>query len=137
MKTNTRQASSGHALLGWFSHRQPQGELVRERAPETEVSLPTPARSDQGQHKPQEPEVVTRGVIRREEIRLLARYSTSYGLLDESIADYGCVLKSDAYRLGEYVGDSVWVSGPLTDVIGGMPVMEVTHLQLLKMKWMR
>lgn len=110
---------------------------MRERAPETEVSLPTPARSDQRQHKLQEPEVVTRGVIRREEVRLLARYGTSYGLLDESIADYGCVLKSDAYRLGEHVGDSVWVSGPLTDVIGGMPVMEVTHLQLLKMKWMR
>ena len=66
----------------------------------------------------------------------MARYGTSYGLFDESIADYGCVLKSDAYRLGEYVGDSVWVSGPLIDVIGGMPVMKVTHLELLKMKWM-
>jgi hypothetical protein len=78
-----------------------------------------------------------RGLIRREEIPLLTRYGTSYGLFDEWIADYDCVLKSDAYRLGEYVGDSVQVSGPLTGVIGGMPVMEVTHLQLLKMKWMR
>jgi hypothetical protein len=44
--------------------------------------------------------------------------------------------RATLYRLGEYVGDSVWVSGPLTAVIGGMPVMEVTHLELLKMKWM-
>jgi len=67
----------------------------------------------------------------------LSRYGTVYGLFDERIADYECVLKSDAYRLGEYVGDSVWVCGPLTAVIRGMPVMEVTHLELLKMKWMR
>jgi hypothetical protein len=44
---------------------------------------------------------------------------------------------SDAYRLGEYVGDSVWVSGSLTNVLEGMPVMKVTHLKLLKMKWTR
>ena len=68
---------------------------------------------------------------------LLARYGTSYGLFDEWICDYACVVVSDAYRLGEYVGDSVWVSGPLREVIGGMPVMEVTHLEMLKMKWMR
>jgi len=76
------------------------------------------------------------GVIRREPIPLLTRYGTVYGLFDAWIADYDCVLKSDTYRLGEYVGDSVWVSGPLTDVIGEMPVLEVTHLELLKMKWM-
>ena len=70
-------------------------------------------------------------------VSLLARYGTSYGLFDEWSADYECVLKSEAYRLGEYVGDSVWVSGPLSAAIGGMPVMEeVTHLELLKMKWM-
>lgn len=67
----------------------------------------------------------------------MARYGTSYGLFDEWIADYECVLVSDVYRLGECVGDSVWVSGPLRGVIEGMPVMEVTHLELLKMKWMR
>lgn len=66
----------------------------------------------------------------------MTRYGTSYGLFDECIADYDCVLKSDAYRLGEYVGDSVRISGPLTEFIGGMPVMQVTHLKLLKMKWM-
>ena len=77
------------------------------------------------------------GVIRREVIPLLTRYGTSYGLFDEWSADYECVLVSDIYRLGEYVGDSVWVSGPLTVVMEGMPLMKVTHLELLKMKWMR
>jgi hypothetical protein len=76
-------------------------------------------------------------VIGREEVPLLTRYGTCYGLFDEWIADYECVLKSDIYRLGEYVGDSVWVSGPLVEVIGEMLVMEVTHLELLKMKWIR
>jgi hypothetical protein len=76
-------------------------------------------------------------VIRREEIPLLTRYGTSYALFDEWIADYECVLTSDAYRLGEYVGDSVLVSGPMPGVVGGIPVMKVTHLELLKMKWMR
>jgi len=86
---------------------------------------------------PQEAPVSASGVIRRDEVPLLARYGTSYGLFDEWICDYACVLVSDAYRLGEYVGDRVWVSGPLRGNIGGMPVMEVTHLELLKMKLMR
>src|SRR5215218_10445944 len=77
------------------------------------------------------------GVIRHAEVPLLARYGTSCGLFDEWICDYSCVLVSDAYRLGEYVGDSMWVSGPLRGVIGGMPVMEVARLEMLKMKWMR
>jgi hypothetical protein len=85
----------------------------------------------------QEAVVAARGVIRRAEIPLLANYGTSYALFDEWIADHECVLISDAYRLGEYVGDHVWVSGSLTDVIEGMPVMKVTHLELLKMKQMR
>ena len=76
------------------------------------------------------------GVIRRDAVPLLARYGTSYGLFDEWICDYSCVLVSDAYRLGEYVGDSVWVSGPLRGVIAGMPVMEVTRLELRRLKWM-
>jgi hypothetical protein len=63
-------------------------------------------------------------VIRHEEVPLLARYGTS-------------VLISDVYELGAYVGDGVWVSGPLTAVIGGVPVMKVTHLKLLRLKWMR
>ena len=76
------------------------------------------------------------GVIRRDAVPLLARYGTSYGLFDEWICDYACVLVSNAYRLGEYVGDSVWVSGPLRGDIEGMPVMEVTRLELRRMKWM-
>jgi len=75
-------------------------------------------------------------VLRQEVVSLLARYGTSYDLCDEWSADYECVLKSEAYRLGEYVGHSVWVSGQLTAVIGRIPVMQVTHLELLKMKWM-
>ena len=70
-------------------HQQPQGEPVREET------------------MTQEPVVAARGVIRREEIPLLAQYGTSYALFDEWIADYECVLMSDTYRLGEYVGDSV------------------------------
>ena len=85
----------------------------------------------------QERVVAARGVIRREEVPLFANYDTPYALLDERIADYECVLISDTYRLGDYVGDHVWVSGSLTDVIEGMPVMKVTHLKLLKTKWMR
>ena|SRR5215208_3705606 len=85
----------------------------------------------------QEPEAVARGVIQREQVPLLARYGTSYGLFDAWIADYQCVLISDVYELGAYVGDSVWVSGSLTGVIGEIPVMEVTHLELLNPKWMR
>jgi hypothetical protein len=76
-------------------------------------------------------------VIRHDEVPLLALYGTSYGLFDEWIADYACVLVSDIYRLADYVGDSVWVSGPLRGIVKGMPVMEVTRMQLLKMKWMR
>ncbi len=100
-------------------HQQPQGEPVREGM------------------TPQEPVVAARGVVRRAEIPLLAKYGTSYALFDEWIADYECVLISDAYRLGEYVGDNVWISGSLTDVIEGMPLMKATYLELLKMKWMR
>lgn len=78
-----------------------------------------------------------RGVIRRQPIPLLTRYGTAYGLFDAWIADYDCVLTSDAYDLDEYVGDHVWVSGLMTDVKGGMPVIRVTHLELLGLKWMR
>ena len=86
---------------------------------------------------PQEAPVWASGVILHAEVPLLTRFGTSYGLFDEWICDYACVLVSDVSRLGEYVGDSVWVSGPLRGVIEGMPVVEVTHLEMLKMKWMR
>jgi hypothetical protein len=39
------------------------------------------------------------GVLRHDEVPLLAPYGTSYGLFDEWICDYSCVLVSDVYRL--------------------------------------
>ncbi len=105
---------------GSTEHQQPKGELVREGT------------------MTQEPVVAARGgVIRRAEIPLLARYGTSYAPFDEWIADYECVLVSDTYRPGGYVGDSVWLSGSLTDVIEGMPVMKDTHPELPDMGWTR
>ena len=104
-------------------------EVGRATAP------PVPSGLEQRENQESEV-VVVRDVIRREESALLTRYATSYGLFDEWIADYDCVLNSEAYRLGEYVGDSVQVSGPMVGAVGGMPLMEVTHLELLKMKWM-
>ena len=141
MKTSAKPTSSVRRLLERLSHRPAKGETLRVTTSGSEVGH-TCARWGRGQRKAQArtaqaPEAVAQGVIRHEVVSLLARYGTSYGLVDEWSADYECVLKSEAYRLGEYVGDSVWVSGPLTAVIGGMPVMEeVTHLELLKMKWM-
>ena len=109
---------------------------MRVIAPGVEEDRHDTARSDLGRPTAQGPELAARGVIRRESIPLLTRYGTAYGLFDAWIADYDCVLKSDTYRLDEYVGDHVWVSGPLADVIGGMPVMKVTRLELLRLKWM-
>src|SRR5215207_4902058 len=137
MRTSiAERADSVRTSLGSFFCRQLHGPIAGATAPEAEVNIRGTARSALGCPRTQEPEAIAQGVIRREEIPLLPRYGTSFGLFDERIADYECVLKSDAYQLGEYVGDSVQVSGPLSGVIRGMPVMEVTHLELLKMKWM-
>lgn len=81
----------------------------------------------------EEAEVSVRGVIRSGDVPILTRYATAYGLYDYPTAGYDCVLKSDAYRLGEYVE----VTGALVDTGKELPVMNVTRLQLLKMKWMR
>jgi hypothetical protein len=117
VRTSVKETGSVRTAFGWLSHQQPQEETVKVRASETEVDRRVPVRSGRGQGESQGPDVVARGVIRREEVPLLARYGTSYALFDEWIADYDCVLKSDAYRLGEYVGDDVWISGPLSGVI--------------------
>ena len=114
-----------------LSGRPPLCESAATGTPMIEHGSSDEASSPRGSQ-----EAIARGVIRREAMPLLSRYGTSYGLFDEWIADYECVLISDAYELGAYVGDSVRVSGPLTGVIGGMPVMKVTRLELLKMKWM-
>ena len=136
MKSIRKAASSARTVLGRLVRWRRQDETMRARAPGVEVGRHDTARSDLGRPTAQEPELAAWGVIRREPIPLLTRYGTAYGLFDAWIADYDCVLKSDTYRLGENVGDSVWVSGPLTDIIGEMPVLEVTHLELLKMQWM-
>ena len=135
--TITEQLGSALTILDRLSRWRPQGETVAVGAPGREESRCDIASSETELRGSQEPEAVARGVIRREEVPLLSLYGTPYGLFDAWIADYDCVLKSDTYRLGEYVGDSVWISGSLTGVVGGMPVMKVTHLELLKLKWMR
>ncbi|MBV9452880.1 MAG: hypothetical protein JOZ19_01970 [Rubrobacter sp.] len=135
MKPIEKRACSVRSVLGRLSRWQARPVKVRGSASEAVHTFG--CLGWEQLEAQEEPEAVARGVIRREEIPLLTHYGTAYGLFDECSADYECVLTSDAYRLGEYVGDSVRVSGSLTKVIGGMPVMEVTHLQLLKMKWMR
>jgi hypothetical protein len=130
------RARSAPTTLGRLFHVLPHYETTtRTTGARREPTTQGP--SDLTPLAPLEAAAFASGVIRRDEVPLLARYGTSYGLFDEWIADYACVLVSDVYRLGEYVGDSVWVSGPLRGVIEGMPVMEVTHLEMLKMKWMR
>ena len=112
------RSSPARALLGQLFHVLPHHENATRTTgaqghPSTRgPSVLTPL-------VPQETPASASGVIRHDEVPLLARYGTSYGLFDEWICDYSCVLVSDAYRLGEYVGDSVWVSGPLRGVIGG------------------
>jgi len=112
------RARSAPGTLGRLFHVLPHYETATgttgvQRAPSTRgPSDPTPL-------APLEAPASASGVIRHDEVPLLARYGTSYGLFDE------------------WICDSVWVSGPLRGDVGGMPVMEVTHLEMLKMKWMR
>ncbi len=80
-------------------------------------------------------EISVRGVIRLERVHLLTRYRTAYGLYDTSTAGYDCALKSDIYRLADWVGEYVEVTGSLADVGRELPVMNVTRLRLLKTKW--
>lgn len=82
-------------------------------------------------------EASARGVIRLEQVYLLTRYRTPYGLFDEQTAGYDCALKSDVYRLADWVGEYVEVTGALADVSKELPVMNVTSLRLLRTKWMR
>jgi hypothetical protein len=105
------RTGSARAALGRLFHVLPQYENMTGTTG-TQGSPRTRAPSDLRPPAAQEPPASASGVIRRDEAPLLAHYGTSYGLFDEWIADYACVLVSDAYRLGEYVGDSVWVSGP-------------------------
>ena len=115
-----RRRSSG----GRLAHR-----LLEARIPKAAIGRPGGVA--------EKVEVSVRGVIRTGDVPILTRYGTAYGLYDYPTAGYDCVLKSDAYRLGEYVGDYVEVTGPLADSGKELPVMNVTRLQLLKTKWMR
>jgi hypothetical protein len=130
------RAGAEPAALGRLFHLLPHHETTMVTTG-AQMEPSTRGTSDPTPLAPLEAPASASGVIRHDEVPLLARYGTSYGLFDEWIADYACVLVSDLYRLGEYVGDSVWVSGPLRGIVKGMPLMEVTHLELLKMKWMR
>ena len=85
----------------------------------------------------EEEQAGARGVLRVEQVYLLARYRTVYGLHDYPTAGYDCALKSDVYRLADWVGEYVEVTGPLADVGRELPVMNVARLGLLKTKWTR
>lgn len=85
----------------------------------------------------EEAEVSVRGVIRSGDIPLLTHYGTAYGLYDYPTAGYDCALKSAVYRLADWVGEYVEVTGTLAEVGKELPVMDVARLRLLKTKWMR
>jgi hypothetical protein len=71
-----------------------------------------------------------RGIIRREEMPFLSEYGTAYVLYDEREDAYSYAIKSDEYRLSEYVGLRADVSGPVSDVGREVAVMNVTLIQL-------
>jgi hypothetical protein len=77
-----------------------------------------------------EQEASAQGVIRREEVPFLSEYGTAYVLYDEQDATYSYAIKSDEYRLSEYVGLRAKVSGPVSEVGKELAVMNVTHIQL-------
>jgi len=77
-----------------------------------------------------EQEAIARGLIRREEVPFLSEYSTAYVLYDEQEDAYSYAIESDEYRLSEYVGLQVEVSGPVREVGKELTVMNVTHINL-------
>src|SRR5215207_1126403 len=109
MKTMANPTCSVRRVLGRLSHRQGQGETARVTASGSEVGH-TFARPGRGRRKP--PEETGSGCARSDQAGSGLSLGSVRHLLrpfDEWSADYECVLKSDTYRLGEYVGDSVWV----------------------------
>jgi len=77
-----------------------------------------------------EQEAIARGLIRREEVPFLSEYSTAYVLYDEQEDAYSYAIESDEYRLSEYVGLQVEVSGPVREMGKELTVMNVTHINL-------
>jgi hypothetical protein len=57
--------------------------------------------------------------------------------LEEETASYVLGLRSDLYRLGDYVEEYVEVSGPVDWEGTEIPVMDVRRLQVLRQRWMR
>lgn len=120
-----------------FRGRGPGGRARRRLV---EAQIPTADGSGVAIGRPgnvEEAQVSARGVIRLERVHLLTRYGTACGLFDEETAAYDCALKSHVYRLDDYVGDFVEVTGALADVGSDLPVMNVTRLRVLELKWMR
>lgn len=106
MKTIAQRVTSARSAVEKLFHHRSYAGIARGEAPRIQVDQSVPELSGWERGETQTPEVCAQGVIRREEVPLLTRYGSAYGLLDTWIADYECVLTSDSYRLGEYVGDS-------------------------------
>lgn len=121
-------AVAKRVLGGRNSRRRPAPGLLEAEIPEAGGRSGGPV---------EEAQESARGVIRLERVYLLTRYGTVYGLFDEQTAAYDCALKSRVYRLDDYAGDFVEVTGALADVGGELPVINVTRLRLLRTKWMR
>jgi hypothetical protein len=100
VKTITKRPGSARTVLGRLLRRRRQGETVKVRAAGVEGGRHATARSDLERPPALERGVVAQGVIRREEVPLLTQYGTAYGLFDQWIADYDCVLTLGALPTG-------------------------------------
>lgn len=124
----TKRILRGRGSGGRLGRRLVEAEILEAVGPAVAIGRPGPA---------EEAQVSARGVIRLERVYLLTHYGTVCGLFDEQTAAYDCALKSYVYRLDDYAGDYVEVTGALADVGKGLPVMNVARLRLLRTKWMR
>lgn len=77
-----------------------------------------------------------RGIIRVEHVFLLVRCGVSYGLMDPEGAFYLYGLRSDVYRLSDYIGEYVEVCGPIVREDCEPPVVQIMRLQVLRQRWM-
>jgi hypothetical protein len=132
MGTIMTRLLSGHTVVNRPSH-----QLTDKRTESGTTETRSLETGGDPRGRAEETWVSVRGVIRSDMVHLLSRYGTAYALLDEQTADYDCALKSDIYRLEDWVGDYVEVVGTLTDGNKGLPVLHAIRLRLLKTKWMR
>ncbi len=77
-----------------------------------------------------------RGVVRTEWNLLLVRCGVAYGLMDPECALYLYGLRSEVYRLSDYIGEYVEVFGPVVREDCEPPVVQVMRLQVLRQRWM-